>query len=154
MLIAVPVTLKQANDFVAAFHRHNKPTQRDAGKFAIACSDGNQLAGVAIVGRPLARVLDDGWTAEVTRVCVGPGAPRNANSFLYARCWNAWRAMGGHRMVTYTLQSESGASLRGAGWRVVAELKPRSEGAWGAAGRYREWQSIYGQQKLRWEVAV
>lgn len=150
-MIAVPITLRQANDFVAAFHRHNRPTSRDGGKYAIGCSDGSTMVGVAIVGLPVARLLNDGWTAEVLRVCAAPNAPRNVNSFLYARCWNAWRAMGGHRIVTYTLKVESGESLRGAGWRVVAECRP---GVWNRAGRYREWDDIYGQQKLRWEAAV
>ena len=63
----------------------------------------------------------------------------------------AWRAMGGRKLITYTLQSESGESLRGAGFRVVAECKG---GGWNRPniGRSREWQPIYGQQKLRWEV--
>ena len=52
-------------------------------------------------------------------------------------------------MITYTLQSESGASLRGAGWKVLGEVKPQS---WDRKGRQREWQPIYGQLKFRWGV--
>lgn len=147
----IPVTLREANDFVEQFHRHSRRTSRDAGKFAIGASDERGLWGVAIVGRPLARHLDDSFTAEVLRVCVRPDAPRNVCSFLYGRCWRIWQQMGGRRLVTYTLQSESGASLRGAGWRIAGALKGRTSG-WASAGREREWQPIYGQAKLRWEV--
>ncbi len=58
----VPVTLKEANAFVAEHHRHHRPV---AGhKFSIGCADGEDIVGVAIVGRPVARYLDDGWTLE------------------------------------------------------------------------------------------
>lgn len=151
-LILMPVTLREANEFVASFHRHNGRTNRDGGKWAVACgTEKLGLVGVAIVGNPLSATLMDGWTAEVTRLCTRPEAPKNACSMLYGACWRAWRAMGGKRLITYTLTTESGASLRGAGWRVVAEVKP---GGWNRPniGRIRDWQPIYGQQKLRWEV--
>ena len=83
MIEVVPLTLREANEFVANFHRHNKPTQ--GGRFAIgAVVDGN-LVGVAIVGRPVSQGLQDGFTAEVTRVCVQDDAPRNVCLFLYGR---------------------------------------------------------------------
>ena len=148
-LHAVPVSLTEANAFVLSFHRHNKPTV--GGKFAIGCSNGDALIGVAIVGRPVARHLDECYTAEVARVCVAEGSDKGACSFLYAACWRAWRAMGGRRLVTYTLASESGASLRGAGWKVVGETKPRAK-PWHGPDRERDWQPVYGQLKLRWEV--
>jgi len=148
----IPCTLREANDFVTNFHRHNGRTTRDSGKWAVAC--GNEdvgLVGVAIVGRTLARMLDDGYTAEVLRVCTRDEAPKNAPSMLYGACWRAWRAMGGRKLITYTLPSESGSSLRGAGWRVVGETKP---GPWSRPNieRVRRWQPIYGQTKLRWEA--
>jgi hypothetical protein len=114
-LTAIPMTLTEAKEFVDNFHRHNKAPQ--GGVFAVGVSDGAALVGVAIVGRPVARMLDDGQTLEVTRCCVLDDAPRNACSFLYGRCWQAARALGWRKMVTYTLQSESGASLRGRLWR-------------------------------------
>lgn len=149
-MILMPCSLREANDFVASFHRHNNPTQ--GGKWAVACGDEELgMCAVAIVGRPLARMLDDGWTAEVLRVCAKDEAPKGANSMLYGACWRAWKAMGGRRLVTYTLTTESGASLRGAGWRVVAESKG---GSWSRPNldRVRNWQPINGQQKLRWEA--
>ena len=148
----MPITLREANEFVENYHRHNRPTV--GGKFAIGCgNEADGLVGVAIVGRPVARKLQDAWTAEVTRVCVLPQCPKNAPSMLYGAAWRAWRAMGGRRLVTYTLQSESGASLRGAGWKVVAECKPSGTWAWQSSERARDWQPIYGQQKFRWEAA-
>lgn len=149
----IPIGLDEANDFVEQFHRHNGRTNRDGGKFAIGASTEVGMVGVAIVGSPLARMLQDGWTAEVTRLCVLDGAPKGTCSFLYARCWRAWSAQGGAKLVTYTLADESGASLRGAGWRVVAQCKPRSAGAWNSRDRARDWKPIYGQQKLRWEFS-
>jgi hypothetical protein len=149
----IPITLREANDFVSNHHRHSGRTWRDGGKFAIGASDGEQMWGVAIVGRPLARMLDDGWTAEVTRTCVRPDAPKGTCSFLYGRCWRIWQQMGGARLVTYTLETESGSSLRGAGWRIAGESKPTSSG-WARKDRQRAWQPIYGQLKLRWEVSA
>lgn len=148
-LIAVPIGLKEAQEFITNFHRHNAaPT---GYLFAVGASDGARLVGVATVGRPVARHLDDGSTAEVTRCCVVDEAPKNACSFLYARCWNAARAMGWTKLVTYTLRTESGASLRGAGWRVVAETRARDPGHWqNRPGR--EWQPVVGQAKFRWEA--
>jgi hypothetical protein len=92
-LEAVPMTVREANEFIASFHRHNKPVV--GARFAIGCTDGTGLMGVAVVGRPVARQLQDGATSEVTRCCVLETAPKGACSFLYAACWRAWRAMGG-----------------------------------------------------------
>lgn len=149
-LIAVPVGLKEAQEFVANFHRHNSAPV--GYLFAVGASDGERLVGVATVGRPVARALDNGCTAEVTRCCVVDDAPKGSCSFLYAKCWQAAKALGWQKLVTYTLQSESGASLRGAGWTVVAEVRPRDPGNWqNRPGR--EWQPVVGQAKFRWEAA-
>lgn len=153
----LPVTLRTANDFVEQFHRHNGRTARNGGKFAIGVSCQGvdriwELCGVAIVGNPISATFMDGYTAEVLRVCVSPDAPKNACSMLYGACWRAWRAMGGRKLVTYTLQEESGSSLRGAGWKVVAEAA-RVRPGWNKKDHLvRPWQPIYGQQKFRWEV--
>jgi hypothetical protein len=152
-LILFPTTLREANEFVENHHRHSGRTARDGGKWACACgTEDRGLVGVAIVGNPVSASLMDGWTAEVLRVCTLPEAQKNACSMLYGAAWRAWRAMGGRRLVTYTLATESGASLRGAGWRVVAEVKP---GSWNRPNidKLRRWQPIYGQQKLRWEIS-
>jgi hypothetical protein len=149
MIYALPVTISEAKEFVRNFHRHNKPPL--GGLFALGASDGKEMVGVAIVGRPVARALDDGETAEVTRCCVRDIAPKGCCSFLYARAWAAAKAIGYRRIVTYTLQSESGASMRGAGWKCVAKLKSNNPGQWQSRPG-REWQSVVGQAKFRWEM--
>ena len=108
------MSLAEANEFVANFHRHNKPVQ--GAKFALGASDGQRLIGVAIVGRPVARRLDDGVTAEVTRCCVLDDAPKGACSFLYSRAWRAWQAIGGQRLVTYTLHLQNQVAARRLGF--------------------------------------
>lgn len=146
-----PVTIEESNRFIASFHRHNKPVVGARFCIGAALASSGELVGVAVVSRPVARKLQDGTTAEVTRCCVVETAPRGCCSFLYAACWRAWRAMGGVRLITYTLQSEGGASLRGAGWQVVVELAPNNPKAW-QSRTAREWQPVVGQAKLRWEA--
>ena len=150
-----PITLREANEFVSAYHRHNGPTARCGGKFALGIEEASKLIGVAIVGNPLSATYMDGYTAEVLRTCTSPDAPKGAVSMLYSACWRAWRAMGGTRLITYTLKTESGASLRGAGWKIVGETTKMIKGqqVWRKNdGLSRQWQSIYGQQKIRWEA--
>lgn len=149
-LHAVPLDLTEARAFVASFHRHNGAPA--GGKFALGCSDGLRLVGAVIVSRPVGRRADDGETLEVTRCCVLDDAPKGSCSFLYGRAWQAAKAMGYRRLITYTLQSESGASLRGAGWKVVAELSPNRPGMWQTRPG-REWHAVTGQAKFRWEAA-
>ncbi len=108
---AVPLHLREANAFVAQRHRHNAPTV--GCKFAFGAAVDGQLVGVAVAGRPVSRRLDDGKTQEVLRVCTD-GTP-NACSFLYARCAKIARLMGYERVITYTLESAGGASLRAVG---------------------------------------
>lgn len=143
-----PITLRAANAFVAEHHRHNKPAR--GCRFCLSAWAGERLVGVAIVGRPVARGLDNGLTAEVLRLCVLDDAPRNACSFLYGAARRAWLAMGGRRVITYTLQSESGASLRGAGWTRESEVRA---GEWSRQGRLRASQPVYAQDKVRWSHA-
>jgi len=152
-LFVVPISLREANDFIANFHRHSGRTVRNGGKFAIGASTGNELVGVAIVGNPISATFMDGFTAEVLRTCTVSHAPKGTNSFLLSRCWRIWRAMGGERLITYTLATESGASLRGAGWRIVGINNGHND--WAAKskmdGKCRRWQPVYGQKKFRWE---
>ena len=126
MLTITPITLREANAYIAANHRHH---QQVRGCIAcVAVSEGGQVRGVAIVGRPVARRLQDGWTAEVTRCCTD-GA-RNAPSMLYRAAWRAVRALGYRRLVTYTLPEEGGASLRAAGFRLDKEDAGGSAAMW------------------------
>jgi len=77
-----------------------------------------------MVGRPVARHYDDGYTAEVTRCCTD--GSKNACSMLYGAAWRAAKALGYRKLITYTRSDESGSSLRAAGWRVIGERKARS----------------------------
>lgn len=144
----VPVSHSEANEFVRSFHRHNKPTVGHI--FSLAVSDGDRLVGVCIVGRPVSRMLQDGETLEVLRCCVIDGSPKGACSYLYSRAWKAASALGWSKLITYTLTSESGSSLRGAGWKVIG-VSPAATGKAWQNRPGREWQAVVGQDKFRWE---
>jgi len=142
----VPITLREARAFVARHHRHHGAPR--GCRFVVGAALDGHVVGVAVVGRPKARMLQDGWTAEVTRLCVLPSA-RNACSMLYATCWRAARALGFRRLITYTLPEEGGASLRAAGWRLIGEA---GGGSWDRRERPRV-DTHPTQTKLRWEAA-
>lgn len=112
MLEIKPIHLKEANAFVSQYHRHNLPTV--GGKFAISCYDDNRLCGVAICGRPTARMADDKRTLEIYRNCTD--GTYNACSKLYGACCKIARDMGYKRVITYILESEYGASVRASGF--------------------------------------
>lgn len=103
-----PITFREANRYVAEHHRHNASVV--GCKFAIACYDDNQLCGVAICGRPVSRYLDDGKTLEINRVCTN--GTKNACSMLYGASCRVAKEMGYKKVVTYTLESENGSSLK------------------------------------------
>ncbi|MFE5841968.1 XF1762 family protein [Streptomyces niveus] len=146
-LCLAPVRSKRAKEFVRQWHRHHPPP---AGQiFAVGAEDQDgTLRAVAIVGRPIARHLDDGRTLEVTRTC--SDGTRNANSLLYGAAWRAAKALGYTRLITYTQAGESGASLRGAGWRVLAQLPPRP--GWDRPSRRRQGKGADNVARLRWEA--
>ena len=146
VLTIVPTTLEEANLFVERHHRHSVPTV--GHKFSVACAVGETVVGVGIVGRPVARGLQDGWTLEVLRVCTD-GTP-HAPSKIYATCWRAARAMGYRKLVTYTLKTEPGTTLRAAGWKIVGEVTKRS---WDTPSRPRV-DRDERQERFRWEMAA
>jgi hypothetical protein len=143
MMDIVPITLREANKFVDTHHRHHKAPQ--GALFAIGLAFDDVVVGVAIVGRPVARMLNDGWTAEVTRLCTT--GERNACSKLYGASWRAAKALGYRKLITYTLASEAGGSLRGAGWECLGEA---GGGSWSRKDRPRV-DCHPTQTKLRWE---
>ncbi len=140
----VPCTIREACAYVEQHHRHHKPPQ--GGLFAVAVAKGEEVCGVAIIGRPVSRVLQDGWTAEVTRVATD--GTRNACSKLYGAAWRVARALGWRTLVTYTLDTEPGTSLRASGWRKVGEVRGRG---WSCPSRPRV-DEHPTQGKLRWAV--
>lgn len=142
-----PSTKHEANAFIKAHHRHHGQV---AGLlFALACetSDG-QLVGVIVVGRPSARLLQDGRTAEVTRSCVLEGH-RNVSSMLLGRARRAAGALCYDRLVTYTQQPEQGVTLQATGW---TPKNTRRRGSWTTPSRPRDDRATH--TRTRWEVAT
>jgi hypothetical protein len=115
-MVIVPITLRTANAFVGNNHRHHKPTV--GHKWSVGLMVDNKLAGVAIVGRPVSRHLDNGATAEVTRLCTD-GTP-NACSKLYGACARIAKEMGYNKIQSYILDVEGGVSLKASGWIMEA----------------------------------
>ena len=146
MLTVTPINLDEANAFVAMHHRHHKPVP--GAKFCIAVSEEGVVRGVAIVGRPVARMSDTGFTLEVNRCCTD-GA-RNACSMLYGAAWRAAKALGYLRLITYTLPEEGGASLRASGWKNIGL---RGGGNWNVKSRPRiDTAELLQGQKIVWEA--
>lgn len=146
MLKILPLDFQTASEFVKENHRHNKPPV--GHKFSIACYDGDRLCGVAMVGRPVARYFDDGLTLEVNRCCTD--GTRNACSMLYGYSWRAARGLGYKRLVTYTRQSENGASLRASGWHCDGE----AGGTHWTGERYIQQEIVLDEMKVRWSKEV
>lgn len=140
------IELDEANAFVTQHHRHHRPVVGHL--FSLGAALGDKIVGVAIVGRPVARMRDDGETAEVTRLCTD--GTRNACSFLYGACARAAFALGFKRIGTYILASEPGTSLAAVGWRMVGETKG---GSW-SRGRFPRVDKHPTQAKLLFEVCT
>lgn len=143
----VPISIAEAKRYVAHHHRHLRAPR--GGLFALGAEHDGELVGVAIVGRP-ARGLQNGRTVDVTRLCTD--GTRNACSFLYARCRRAAQALGYEKVVTYTRQDESGASLRAAGFEQEPLLPARS---WAEASVARErFDQSEPAPRVRWGAAA
>ena len=115
MIIAKSISLKEANAFIEALHRHHPPVHRDKFRVGAWDTEQNKLVGVVQVGRPVARALDDGQTAEVVRLCTD--GTKNVCTFLYSRAARASKELGFSRIITYILETESGTSLTASGWK-------------------------------------
>ena len=144
MLQLQPITYKEACEFIKALHRHHLPPQ--GWKFGVGVNDGEKVVGVITVGRPVGRLIDDGWTLEATRCCTD--GTKNAPSKLYAAAWRAAKAMGFKRLVTYTLAEEPGTSLKAAGFREIGTTPGRS---WSVKSRPRVDTHPLGQKTI-WEL--
>ena len=137
-----PCHLRAARDYVGRYHRHSIPPV--GGKFAVACYDGDRLCGVAICGRPVARYLDDGLPLEILRCCTD--GTDNACSKLYGACCRIGFDMGYDRIITYTLASETGASLRAAGFTFDGIAGGQ---VW-TGQRHRDYYVAPAERKHRW----
>ena len=131
MLKAIPLELKQANAFVDMLHRHHDSVYRD--KFRIGCEKDGQLVGVVQLARPVSRILDDGNTIEVVRLCTD--GTRNVCSFLYSKAARIAKEMGYSKIITYILENELGASLKATGWHKETDTKGHS---WDTPSRPRK----------------
>ena len=151
-MIIIPLTWRQACAFVDQHHRHHAGTTGCKWAVGVVGDDGT-LHGVALCGRPVSRHMDDGLTVEVNRTCTD-GHP-NANSALYGACWRIAAAMGYRRIVTYTQEGETGASLKAAGYRKVRDLPAR--GSWAASSvalrSLRDPVGAGGVERALWERA-
>lgn len=144
-LFLAPIAFPDAAAFVQDHHRHHTPPV--GHKFSLAAMAGEELVGVAIVGRPVARRRDDGRTLEITRLCTA--GHRNACSFLYGAAARATFALGYSRLGTYILKSEPGTSLKAAGWKLIGETPGRS---WSVPSRPRIDNHPLEQREL-WEAS-
>jgi hypothetical protein len=97
-----------------------------------------------MVGRPISRYLDDGLTLEVNRCCTD--GTKNACSMLYGAAWRAAKALGYKHIVTYTRQSENGASLRASGWTFDGQ----AGGTHWTGQRYEQTEMVLDEMKVRW----
>ncbi|WP_419917492.1 XF1762 family protein [Candidatus Poriferisocius sp.] len=150
----VPVNRKQARQFIAAHHRHSQPHWVAIMQVGLADDDG-RLIGVAVAGRPCTQALCDGETVEVTRLCTTGG--RNACSVLYGAITRAAKALGYRRAYTYTLQSESGSSLKATGWKIDGKLDRVRTWNVGKRQRHQSGMPLFGEPsaysgepRLRW----
>jgi hypothetical protein len=144
-----PITHREAAAFVSKHHRHCVPSK--GWKFGVGvCTKRKRLVGVAVVGRPVARLLDDGYTLEITRVCTA--GERNACSMLYSASRRAAIALGYRRIITYTLTTELGSSLKASGFAAVAITAKGDQ--WNRPGKRERIDRGLQGQKTRWESAA
>ena len=137
-----PISYKAAADYVNENHRHHRAPV--GHKFSIGVYLGNELHGVAMVGRPVSRYMDDGLTLEVNRLCTD--GTKNACSILYAAAFRAAKELGYKRLITYTLISEPGTSLYAAGWHCDGE----AGGLRWSGKRARQESAWPEEKKMRW----
>ena len=132
-MIVVPIFQKQAFEFITNVHRHHIKPVGSIFQIGLCGSiNSNSLIGVAVVGRPVARNSQDGFTCEVTRMCTD--GSKNACSKLYSTCARIAGEMGYRKIITYILESETGVSLKASGWSFVRATPGKS---WSVPSRER-----------------
>jgi hypothetical protein len=139
-----PLPQRAARAWVKQTHRHLD--DYPAGDlFRVALDVNGHMSAVGVAGRPC-RMLQDGYTAEITRIACASPVEVNACSRLYGALRRAGIALGYRRFVTYTLEDEPGTSLRAAGFHDDGltdggewDRKSRRRKAAKQAGRKRRW---------------
>ncbi|MFT9494378.1 MULTISPECIES: XF1762 family protein [Bacillota] len=147
-LETVPITFKVATDFVNKHHRHHGAPQ--GHKFSIGLNDGDRLIGVAIAGNPISRHNDDGRTLEITRCCLKSSVYKNGVSKLLSAVYQVAKAMGYHRIISYTLEEENGISLCASGFYLD---RNSCGGSWSSPTRQRVDKAPIGPKK-RWTKKI
>ena len=148
----VPLSLKEANEFVTKYHRHNKKCQ--GHKFSLGAVFENKLVGVVIVGRPVSRKLDDKLTLEINRNCVLDNAPKGTCSFLYSKAIKVWQTMGGKKIITYTLDYESGSSLKAVNFKKEKMVQIFKKNTGWTTRANRVWQEVQKTPRIRWGMEL
>ena len=119
----IPISLKQANEYVTAYHRHHNAVR--GCKFCIGLIDKNKnIIGVAICGRPVSRHYDNGTTLEINRLCTN--GYKNACSRLYGACVRIAKEMG-YKKVYITCSEDnipSSKVIENNGGKLVDVLEP------------------------------
>lgn len=159
MIVLVPLTRDGANEVVRRWHRHHKPVKGHRFAVGAVLEVGSEdVVGCAIVGRPSAPTLDDGYTFEVTRHCTrGVEAhpeDKNVASKLLGACTRAGEAMGVRLMVSYTREDEDGAAYRACGWVPYGPIRGKS---WDTGNKADRWLPGFYEpssevvDRVRWE---
>jgi hypothetical protein len=143
-LTIVPIKQDEAKAFINQKHRHHKAPIGSI--FQIAVAKDKQIVGVAMVGRPVSRHLDNGWTLEVNRLCTD--GTKNACSMLYSASWRVAKNLGYKKLITYILNEETGASLKASNWKCIGEA---GGGSWNCENRPRV-DKHPTQKKIKFEI--
>ena len=138
-----PITFREASSYINQNHRHHSATVGCKFCICVIDDDGVFMHGVAVCGRPVSRRLDDGYTLEINRVCTD--GTRNACSMLYGACCRIAKEMGYRKVITYTLLSEDGASLKASNF-----ICEGTAGGTHWTGTRNKGQSIPAELKKRW----
>lgn len=147
-----PIHLREAREYIAKHHRHCGAPSFHKFSVSLRVDGESEPIGVAVASTPKARHLMDGKTLEINRVCVDPRYS-NACSKLYAQVVRIGKAMGYTRFVSYTLPTESGASLRAVGFRFDGMTQDAAHG-WDVPSRPRSTENYPKGEKLRWILEV
>ena len=151
-MTAIPITFEQAREYVQKHHRHCAPPRFHKFSICLEVTDESEPVGVAIASIPKARYQMDGKTLEINRCCATP-CYADVCSNLLARIIRIGREMGYTRFLTYTLESESGSSLRAVGFRQDGFLNSSSE-CWDSPSRRRDVTSYPEGKKIRWVLRI
>lgn len=146
------ISRKEARAFILDHHRHNPPPAGDRWRHAVY--NGRELVAVAMIGRPVARMIDHTKVVEVNRLCVDHGLDQEltwkACSMLYGAAADEAKARGFEKIITYTLETERGMSLRYARWKKDGMTRG---GTWNRPSRARQDKSPTCR-KIRWAKKI